>query len=92
MREYTDRLSSDPEFADAYRGAHEHYLKARAELGDDVSEIAGVTAGGMPDRVKCLHALVAHSLAAGPGVNPVGDAALTELPEWWAAGRCAEVA
>ena len=40
-------------------------------------EIAGVSAGGMPDRVKCLHVLVAHALAAGPGVNPLGDEALS---------------
>ena len=46
----------------------------------DVPEIAGVSAGGMPDRVKCLHVLVAHSLAAGPGVNPLGDEALAALP------------
>ena len=54
----------------------------RAALGE-VPEIAGVSAGGMPDRVKCLHVLVAHSLAAGPGVNPLGDEALAALPAWW---------
>jgi hypothetical protein len=27
----------------------------------------------MPDRVKCLHVLIAHSLAKGPGLNPFGD-------------------
>ena len=37
----------------------------------------------LPHRVKCLHALIAHSLSAGPGVNPLGDEALAELPEWW---------
>jgi hypothetical protein len=42
----------------------------------------------MPTRVKCLHALVAQSLASGPGVNPLGDEALARLPEWWAAGSC----
>jgi hypothetical protein len=31
--------------------------------------------------VKCLHALAAHSLAAGPGVNPIGDLAL-ERADW----------
>ena len=46
------------------------------------------SAGGMPDRVKCLHVLVAHSLAAGPGVNPLGDEALALLPEWWRGGAC----
>jgi hypothetical protein len=28
--------------------------------------------------VKCLHALAGHALAAGRGVNPVGDLALAE--------------
>ena len=51
-----------------------------------VPEIAGVSAGGMPDRVKCLHVLVAHALAEGPGVNPLGDEALAALPEWWRSG------
>ena len=37
----------------------------------------------MPDRVKCLHVLVAHSLARGPGVNPLGDEALEQLDDWW---------
>jgi hypothetical protein len=32
----------------------------------DVPEIAGISAGGMPTRVKCLHALAGHA-AAGPG-------------------------
>jgi hypothetical protein len=33
----------------------------------------------MPDRIKCLHVLIAHSLAKGPGVNPFGDEALALL-------------
>lgn len=60
-----------------YRVAHEEYLADRATAGD-VPEIDGISAGGMPDRVKCLHALVGHALAAGPGVNPIGDLALAE--------------
>jgi hypothetical protein len=54
----------------------------------DVPEIAGISAGGMPTRVKCLHVLVAHSLAVGPGVNPLGDEALAMLDDWWADGCC----
>jgi hypothetical protein len=53
-----------------------------------VPEIAGTSAGGMPTRVKCLHVLVGHALAAGPGVNPLGDEAVAALPDWWAAGPC----
>jgi hypothetical protein len=90
MREMTDRLRSDEELSERYRRAHEAYLRRRAELGD-VPEIAGVSAGGMPTRVKCLHVLVAHSLAAGPGVNPLGDEALAALPPWWEGGPCVAV-
>ena len=87
MREMTERLATDPDLAAAYRSAHERYLAARDAV-ETVPEIAGVTAGGMPDRVKCLHVLVAHSLADGPGANPLGDEALAELPEWWRSGSC----
>lgn len=90
MREMTQRLAEDPELASAYRAAHEDYLRRRAELGE-VPEIEGISAGGMPERVKCLHVLVAHSLAAGPGVNPLGDEALAALPQWWAGGCCGVV-
>lgn len=78
MREWTRRLGEDRELAEAYRQAHDAYLAHREAIAD-VPEIAGVSAGGMPDRVKCLHALVAHSLAVGPGVNPLGDEALALL-------------
>lgn len=66
--------------ADAYRAAHESYIADREQFGV-VDEISGVSAGGMPERVKCLHALVGHSLAAGPGTNPIGDLAL-ERAAW----------
>jgi hypothetical protein len=89
MRELEDRLRADAELAAAYRGAHEAYLRDREELGD-VPEIAGVSAGGMPDRVKCLHVLAAHSLAAGPGVNPLGDDVVERLGTWWSDGPCVE--
>lgn len=87
MAEMTERLGADDELAHAYRAAHEAYLADRSRLGQ-VPEIAHVSAGGMPDRVKCLHVLVAHALAVGPGVNPLGDEALARLPRWWAAGPC----
>ena len=88
MRDMTERLAADGELAAAYRRAHEAYLAARSALGE-VPEIAGTSAGGMPDRVKCLHALAGHALAAGPGVNPIGDRAVAEMGKWWAAGPCA---
>jgi hypothetical protein len=66
--------------ADAYRAAHESFIADRESI-EVVPEIAGISSGGMPTRVKCLHALVAHTLAAGPGVNPIGDVAL-EMSGW----------
>ena len=90
MREMESRLRDEPELAAAYRSAHEAYLAARLELGD-VPEIAGVSAGGMPERVKCLHVLAAQALVAGPEVNPLGDEVLDRLGEWWADGPCVEV-
>ena len=91
MREMTDRLAADEELAARYRAAHESYLATREQLGS-VPEIAGISAGGMPNRVKCLHALVAHSLAAGPEVNPFGDEALAALDDWGARGPCVDLA
>jgi hypothetical protein len=82
MTEMSERLVADPELAASYRRAHDAYLADRAQLGE-VPEIDGISAGGMPERVKCLHVLVAHSLAAGPGVNPLGDEALARLGEFW---------
>jgi hypothetical protein len=80
MRQMQQRLAGDAPLRAAYRNAHERYLTDRAELGD-VSEIAGISAGGMPDRVKCLHVLVGQSLASGPGINPFGDEALREIAD-----------
>ncbi|GAA4052245.1 DUF501 domain-containing protein [Agromyces indicus] len=80
MVEFTELLERDPEVAAAYRAAHEQYLADREQFGT-VAEIAGVSAGGMPTRVKCLHALAGHALAAGSGVNPIGDLAL-ERSTW----------
>ncbi|MET7316374.1 DUF501 domain-containing protein [Streptomyces thermoviolaceus] len=88
MKEMTERLQRDEELAAAYRAAHEDYIRRR----DEIEELTGFpSAGGMPDRVKCLHVLVAHSLAAGPGVNPLGDEAIALLPEWWRKGACVQV-
>ncbi len=87
MREMNDRLAADDALAAAHRRAHEDYLARRAEL-DDVPEIAGVSAGGMPDRVKCLHVLVAHALARGPGVNPLGDETLALIADDWSPTVC----
>lgn len=94
MREMAARLASDPGLRDAYLAAHRDYAARRAA----VAVAAAVpplppgadTAGGMPDRVKCLHALVAHELAV-PGSNPLGQQAILAMGEWWSAGRCVDV-
>ena len=90
MKEMSDRLESDPELAAAYEKAHEAYLAYRESIGH-VPEIAGISAGGMPTRVKCLHVLAGQSLAQGRGVNPLGDEVLDLLGEFWAAGPCVQV-
>lgn len=76
---------ADEDTAAAYLAAHLAYLRDRAQFGE-VPEIDGISAGGMPTRVKCLHALAAHALAAGPGVNPIGDRALALST--WSPERC----
>ena len=75
MNEYNQMLADDDDLRAHYRAAHESFLADREMIGV-VPELAGVSSGGMPVRVKCLHALAAHALAAGPGVNPIGDLAL----------------
>lgn len=91
MRQWQADLATDPALAAGYRAAHEAYLAERDALADrDALDRLPTrsSAGGMPDRVKCLHALAAHALAAGPGVNPVGDRAVAEMGQWWAGGPC----
>ncbi|EIV95586.1 DUF501 domain-containing protein [Frankia sp. QA3] len=85
MREMTARLAHDADLAAAYAAAHRDYLARR-----DAHEVlpGAPSAGGMPERVKCLHVLVAHSLAAGPGVNPFGDEALAAVDDWGRRGPC----
>jgi len=91
MATMTERLSSDTSLRRAYQAAHEDYLARRAEA----ASACGVpplpegtqSAGGMPARVKCLHALIAHELAV-PGANPLGREAAESAGPWWAAGPC----
>jgi uncharacterized protein len=88
MADMNERLTTDAELAGEYAAAHDDYIAARSALRVDVPEVEDISAGGMPNRVKCLHSLVAHSLSAGPGVNPLGDEALAKLPEWWKNEPC----
>lgn len=93
MAEMIARLAADPVLAAAHAKAHLAYLSARNSVGQragtgPVPEIDGVSAGGMPTRVKCLHVLVGHALAAGPGVNTLGDEAIDRISPWWSRDRC----
>ncbi|HEY7224216.1 MAG TPA: DUF501 domain-containing protein [Micromonosporaceae bacterium] len=87
MREMSARLSTDPQLADRYQAAHERYLRRREEIAV-VPEIAGISAGGMPTRVKCLHVHLAQALAEGPGGNPFGDEVRDRISPWWTDGPC----
>jgi hypothetical protein len=91
MRELEVLLETDSDVSTAYAAAHEAYLADREAL-DVVPEISGISAGGMPTRVKCLHVLAAHAMAAGPGVNPLGDMVLDRLGQWWSTGCCVDQA
>lgn len=85
MVELQNMLTEDPGVQAAYQKAHNDYLSEREAI-EFVEELKDFSAGGMPVRVKCLHALVGHSLAKGPGANPIGDLALAALD--WSPMRC----
>ena len=91
MRQMQQRLGADPELRAAYQAAHRDYLARRDEAargaGVDPLPAGTQSAGGMPARVKCLHALAAHELAA-PGSNPLGREAAAQAGPWWEAGPC----
>ncbi len=92
MAAMTSRLSTDDALASAYADAHADYLARR----DAVEVLPGAPgAGGMPERVKCLHVLVAHELATG--ANPLGREALDLIVSdprcsWGSLPPCVEVA
>lgn len=91
MRSMTGRLRTDADLRASYLAAHQDYLTRRAAAGRAAGleplPASAASAGGMPDRVKCLHALVAHELAV-PGSNPLGREALEAAGPWWADGPC----
>ncbi|MDR0365782.1 MAG: DUF501 domain-containing protein [Bifidobacteriaceae bacterium] len=87
MARFNADLAEDQGLREAYLEAHRDYLAQRAQLGSP-PQLDGVSAGGMPRRVKCLHVLVAHSLARGPGVNPLGDLVLAALVPDWRPDQC----
>ncbi|WP_300767025.1 DUF501 domain-containing protein [uncultured Bifidobacterium sp.] len=92
MRRFNDRLAADEELRSGYVRAHGLYRAFRhriaALVGDDEEHVSAVSAGGMPVRVKCLHALVAQSLVMGPGANPIGDLALDAMSDEFSPSVC----
>lgn len=85
MSDYTDLIEHDEAIWGRYHYAHQLYLAFRHELatrlGDSEEHIEGISAGGMPVRVKCLHALIAQTLVMGEGVNPIGDMVMERIRE-----------
>ncbi len=86
--------AADAGLRERYLAAHVDYLRRGGGGGrrrPDVEPLPPGTqsAGGMPDRVKCLHALAAHALAV-PGMNPLGEEAVERAGEWWQAGPCVD--
>lgn len=92
MKQLNERLGEDAELAQAYALAHQRYLVFRHELaerlGDSEEHIAGISAGGMPTRVKCLHALLAQTLVMGHGANPIGDMTLERIRDEFSPTVC----
>ena len=72
MSVLTQRLTTDSAFAARQQSAVDRYVSRRNEL----APTEGPQPGGGADRVKCLHAHLAHELADAP--NPVGAAALSK--------------
>lgn len=85
MAQLQRRLAEEQDLRANYQTAHEGYLQEREAILQ-VEEIKNFSAGGMPDRVKCLHALIGHVLAKGKGVNLIGDIALEHLA--WSQAKC----
>ena len=85
MKEMQDRLGDRPRAGGGVRRRARGLPRRARTRSGTVPEIDGISAGGMPDRVKCLHVLAGQALAQGRGVNPLGDEVLDLLGDWWAA-------
>ncbi|MFU0464230.1 DUF501 domain-containing protein [Gardnerella vaginalis] len=92
MKECNDLLNNNEDVAKKYEQAHKAYLEFRKELAnrlnDSEEHIKNMSAGGMPVRVKCLHALMAQSLVMGKGVNPIGDMVLNKISSEFSPDVC----
>ena len=87
MVELSQQVDEDPELAQAYRAAHEHYVAMRDQLGPEVP--SGMSTGGMPERVKCLHSLYGHYLATND--NPIGAWAADQIEPMACPAPCVQI-
>ena len=78
MKWMESRLGTDADLKADYEAAHRHYLDKRNSIEDLGTDFSG---GGMPDRVKCLHVLIAYALAEGPGRVRLGTEAVALAAE-----------
>jgi hypothetical protein len=74
MAELTDRLAGDDSLRRRLESALDRYATRRDE--HERIDVSGASPGGGPERIKCLHAHLAHQLADGP--NPIGATTLAE--------------
>ena len=90
MREMTERLRDRPRPRRRLpRGARGLPRPARAARARRARSPGSAPAACRPGSSACT-CWSAHALAAGPGVNPLGDEALGALPPWWDAGPCVD--
>jgi uncharacterized protein len=75
MAALSDRLAAEPQLAADYRAAQ---LVAEGDVALAGGPLPGdPAAGGLPERVKCLHALYAQFLATRD--NPIGEWAADQI-------------
>jgi uncharacterized protein len=87
MNEMTARLARDSGLRSRLKRAIDRYKKRRAEHAPIAD--SGAPPGGGTDRVKCLHAHLAHELADPP--NPIGSETLAAAGWPDCVARCVEV-
>lgn len=78
MKWQTARLAESEELQADYQAAHENFLAKRNAIEDLGTDFSG---GGMPERVKCLHVLIAYALAEGPERVRLGTEAVAIAAE-----------
>jgi hypothetical protein len=87
MTELGEDIARDPTLRERFERTL-HAYRARRDEHEPIED-SGAPPGGGPDRVKCLHAHVAHELAAPP--NPIGARALARAGWPDCVAPCVEV-